>query len=305
MAGIGNEILTGFVLPGQFRNPVQVWVPALDGVFGLGDFKNIGANMLSSIGTMELEMMRSKCSYYYLTQELNAGNYRFNEALGAGTTEQLLPESKFDINMPDLRTDGSYTYTNNGAAQGQQLTMAQSRPCDNMTLGFSFDREQGTVVNTHPNVQRGTFVMMSRWQKVLVAKIDGGATGVVLCTFPWAEDYNNVLKAVDKCETGSVKVDNAKTTINDGNTSETDSAHTGATVSTPGQETKATKGKQAESNQGGIDSSVEGERSEYTSGNTSQTAGSSVRVVGSKNMFTNGKTAAANKAAEAPLALQS
>lgn len=191
--GIGTGLYTGFVLPGQMSNPVQVWVPCLDGAFSLGDFKNLGKNTLSSIGQAELDAMRNKCSYYYLTQELNAGNFYYNEALGAGTTEQLLPKSKKDTNMPDLTKNGVYKYTHNGSADNANIQTMQGRPCDNMMTDFVMDREGGLRVDTFPNMQTGGFVTMSRWQKVIVSKIDEGTTGVILRVLPWAEDYNNMI----------------------------------------------------------------------------------------------------------------
>lgn len=112
MPELGSGLYTGFILPNQTTTPYQVWVPCFDGFFSLGSFKNIGKNMLSSITTSVLEEMRQKCSYYHITQELSPGNFRFNEAMGAGTTEEFTPKDLRDTNLPDLsRVQTSKTST--------------------------------------------------------------------------------------------------------------------------------------------------------------------------------------------------
>lgn len=190
-------ILTGYILPDSGIDPVQVWVPAIDGWFALGSTRTIGYNMLNSIGSKELAQMRSKCSYYYLSQTMNSGNYRYNSIMGAGTTEEFLPKERETSSLPDLNK-GDFKYKYNGRANQKSFSLGQSNPISWMCSQFTFDREKGTVPNSGANYQNGEFVKMTRWQRVLVTRVDGGATGVVLGVLPWADDYNSVLESQKK-----------------------------------------------------------------------------------------------------------
>lgn len=196
MPELGSGLYTGFILPNQTTTPYQVWVPCFDGFFSLGSFKNIGKNMLSSITTSVLEEMRQKCSYYHITQELSPGNFRFNEAMGAGTTEEFTPKDLRDTNLPDLSKGANFKNIYNGSASGKRIQSAHGRPCDNASQDFVLELEGGTRIDTLPSMPTGQFVEMDRWQKVLVAMVDNGTTGVIVRAYPWAEDYNSVTKSI-------------------------------------------------------------------------------------------------------------
>lgn len=186
---------TGYVIPDSGTNPVQVWVPDIDGWFSIGSTRTVGYNMLNAIGAIELIEMRAKCGYYYLTQELNSGNYKYDATMGAGTTEEHMPKEREGKIFPDMTKAGEYVYKYNGRANQRSFSLAQSNPMRWMSSTFSFDRDRGTVPNAGANYPTGEFVKMSRWQKVIVSRIDGGSTGIVVRVLPWADDYNFVLKS--------------------------------------------------------------------------------------------------------------
>lgn len=102
-----DGLYTGYVLPNAGTNPVQVYVPALDGAEVLGSFKNIGANTLNAMDATHLEDLRSKCKWYYLTQKLQSSNYYFSEKYGAGTPEILQPINS--TSFPDLEKSPNYS----------------------------------------------------------------------------------------------------------------------------------------------------------------------------------------------------
>lgn len=192
-------IYTGFVLPtSSASNPVQVWVPLVDKYTPIGEWRTCGKNTLNDIGPAELSIMRSRAKWYYLTQELNGGNYWYNESLGAGTTEQLLPLDKAATHTPDCSKTMDFPLTYNGRCDMKAFPSDSTEPCENMGMNYVLDKSGGTVVDTGANLQNGTFVSMTQWQKVLVALVDEGSTGVVLAVLPWADDYNEVLESVKK-----------------------------------------------------------------------------------------------------------
>lgn len=139
--------------------------------------------------------MRTKARWYYLTQELDGGNYWYDQSIGAGTTEQLLPSDKALTSMPDCSQSMNHNFTHNGRAEGKSFLSHFSEPCENMCVNYVLDRSRGTVIDTNPNKQNGTFVSMTQWQKVLVSMIDGGAVGTILRVLPWPDDYNDVLQS--------------------------------------------------------------------------------------------------------------
>lgn len=187
-----DGLYTGYVLPNAGTNPVQVYVPALDGAEVLGSFKTIGANTLNAMDATHLEDLRSKCKWYYLTQKLQSSNYYYSEKHGAGTTELTLP--KGSQTLPNLGESPDYRQTSDTQISGKAIKSPSANPVENgITNSAILESSSGLTTEKVSGRPIGEFVTVSNWTKVIVALADHGATRLVLCSLPWLQDWNNIM----------------------------------------------------------------------------------------------------------------
>lgn len=194
---MNGGIYTGYVIDNNAEggyNPVQVWVPALDGNYVTGEWNAFGANTGSAITSTKLNELRISSgnkSTFYRTMPVSSGSDSFYlEDLGASTVNLSTWQYNSENGIEDMRYSSSTSNYGSIKQKGDGKSLMPAWSDNELVSNYTLGDTMGIGANTYAGQPQGEFTSISVGTRVLVCFADSGATGFILAQIPSAGSYN-------------------------------------------------------------------------------------------------------------------